>query len=142
MKLSNFLIAIVVVGIFASVFALFFSGISDNYGQSFDNTSFSSYNKITNITTQTESIRDGIETDDTEVTLTDLIGGFLKKGFAVLTITYQSFDLFTDMANDAGTELNERSGGAISGLFTTPLILIAIIILIFIIISVLVGTKI
>lgn len=142
MKLSSFLVSLVLVGIFASVFGLFYVGISDNYGRSFDNNTFSNYNKINNISQQAETIKEGIDTEDTEVTLTDLVGGFLKKGFAVLTITYESFDLFTDMATDAGEQLNERSGGAISGLFTAPLITIGIIILVFIIVGVLVGREI
>lgn len=141
MNLSSFLISLVVVGIFASVFGVFYVGISDNYGRDFDNSTFSSYDKINNISQQTESIQEGLETSDTEVTLVDLIGGFLKKGFAVITITYQSFDLFTGMATDAGEQLNERSGGAISGLFTAPLITIAIIALVFIIIGILVGVS-
>jgi hypothetical protein len=141
MKLSSFLVSLVLVGVFASVFGLFYVGISDTYDRDFDNSTFSGYNKISNISAQAETIKSGIDTDDTEVTLTDLIGGFLKKGFAVLTITYQSFDLFTDMAGDAGDQLNERSGGAISGLFTPALITIAIILLVFIIISILVGRE-
>lgn len=143
MKISTLLVGIVLVGLFASVFGVYFANVSTQYGQDYDNSTLSSYDKITNLSAQTEEIRSGLETEGGDTGLTDLIGGFLKQGFAVVKITFQSFDLLNSMTTDAATELDERTGGTgISTYFVPALLAIISILFIFIIISMLVGRDI
>lgn len=140
MKISSFIVSLVIVGLFASVFGLYYSGLANNYGTSYNESNFESYNKIQTIQEQVQSIEEGIDTDETEQGITDLVGGFLKKGFAVLKVTFQSFDLFSTMSTDA-TEQVEREAGIDLRWVTYPLITVAFIIFLFLIISVLVGRE-
>lgn len=138
MKISNLIIGMVLVGLFAGIFGLFFSGMANNYGTSYNESNFESFNQIQTIQEQTDLIESGIDTEKTESGITDLIGGFLKKGFAVLKITFQSFNLFEGMADDAAEQVGEQTGIDVRWMFV-PLILIAFIIFLFLIISVLTG---
>lgn len=138
MKISNLIIGLVLVGLFAGVFGLFFSGMATNYSNTYNESNFDSYDQITTIQSQTERIDSGLDADKTDSSLTDLVGGFLKKGFAVLKITFESFDLFDNMARDAGTQINTQTGVDIQWLII-PLVLVAFIIFLFLIISVLTG---
>lgn len=144
MKISSLLVGIILIGLFATVFGVFFANISTQYGQDYNSTSFDSYNKIQNITTQTSTIREGLETEGGDTGLTDLIGGFLKKGFAVVKLTFQSFDLMNSMAGDAANEIDSRvAGGAgVNDYFMPAILAIAAVLFIFIIISMLVGRDI
>ena len=144
MKISSLLVGIILIGLFATVFGVFFANISTQYDQEYNSSSFDSYNKIQNITTQSESIREGLETEGGDTGLTDLIGGFLKKGFAVVKLTFQSFDLMNSMAGDAADEIDERTGGGagINNYFMPAIIAIISVLFIFIIISMLVGRDI
>ena len=143
MKISSFLVGIVLIGLFATVFGVFFANISTQYNQEYNSTSFDSYNKIQNITTQSEAIREGLETEGGDTGLTDLVGGFLKKGFAVVKLTFQSFDLMNSMAGDAANEIDARTGGGagVNNYFLPAVMAILSILFIFIIISMLVGRE-
>ena len=121
MKISSLIVGIILIGLFASVFGLFFANISTNYSQDYNSTTFSSYDKVQNITTQTAEIKEGLETESTTSGVTDLIGGFLKKGFAVIRITFQSFDLLDAMTTDAVGEIDEKTGGAGVQMFSQPI---------------------
>lgn len=143
MKISTLLVGIVLVGLFAGVFGAYFANITAQYGQDYDNTTLSSYDQITNISSQTEAIQSGLETEGGDTGLTDLIGGFLKKGFAVVKITFQSFGLLSDMTNDAAAEIDSRTGGSgVSTYFLPAILAIISILFIFVIISMLVGRDI
>lgn len=139
MKISSLLVGVVLVGLFASVFGVFFSTIATNYGQSYDSEAFASYDKIQNITDQTQDIKEGLDEDSTGTGVVDLVGSFLKKGFSVLKITFQSFDLIDTMADDAITQIDEQAGGSGLTLFKDAIGAIIAILFLFIIIGVLVG---
>jgi len=140
MNIRSFIVAMVLVGLFVSVFGVYFANVSTYYGVDYNESSLESYNKIQNISTQSQTIKEGLESDETDAGLADLVGGFLKKGFAVLKITFQSFGLFESMTSDAITQVDEKAGGGLS-LFYLPLITVGVIIFIFLIISVLVGRE-
>lgn len=142
MNIRNLLISIVLIGLFATIFGLYFANISTQYNQDYNDTAFEGYNQITNITQQTESIETGLQTDTTQEGITDLIGGFLKRGFAVIKITFQSFGLINNMGDAAIDQLDERTGGASLNIFKTALLGVIGIIFVFLIISVLVGRDI
>lgn len=142
MKISSLLVGIILVGLFAGIFGVFFSNISTQYSQEYNSTAFDSYNKINNITTQTAQIKSGLDTDTQNEGITDLIGGFLKRGFAVVKITFQSFDLLNTMTGEAIDQLDEKAGGGGITYFKEAILAIIGILFIFIIISMLVGRDI
>jgi len=145
MKISSLIVGILLVGLFAGVFGVFFANISAQYGQDYNNSLFAeggAFDKIDNITTQTATIKEGLDTDSTNEGITDLIGGFLKKGFAVIKVTFQSFDLMNSMAGEAIDVLDEKAGGAGLSYFKEAILAIIAVLFIFIVIGVLVGRDI
>ena len=147
MKISSLIVSIILVGLFASVFGVFFAGISTQYDVTYNgSTTFGqngTFDKITEIETQTASIEDGLKTEGGDTGLTDLVGGFLKKGFQVIQVTFSSFGLMNDMAGDAAVELDNATGGTgISQYFLPAVLAIVSVLFIFIIISMLVGRDI
>ena len=142
MKISSLIIGIVIVGLFASVFGSYYANIGTQYSQDFNETAFSSYDKINNTIEQIELIEDGLDEEKTQEGITDLIGGFLKKGFVVLKVTFASFGLINDMTDDAITQLDDKTGGGSFTVFKTAILAIVGILFLFLIISVLVGREI
>lgn len=142
MKISSLIVGIILVGLFAGTFGIFFSNISTQYNQDYNSTAFDHYDKINNITAQTATIKTGLDTDSTNEGITDLIGGFLKKGFAVIKVTFQSYDLMNSMAGEAIDQLDEKAGNSGLTYFKEAILAIIAVLFIFIIISMLVGRDI
>jgi len=147
MKISSLIVSIILVGLFAGVFGLFFSELSEQYNIDYNGSDTfgqnGSFDKIQDIQEQTETIEGGLKTDSTNTGITDLVGGFLKKGFAVIQVTFSSFELMFDMSNEAAEQLDTATGGTgVSQYFLPAVIGIISVLFIFIIISMLVGRDI
>lgn len=141
MKISTFIIALVLIGAFVGTLATFYAGVADSYSKTYDETTWDSYNKLANIQNTTQSVYDQIEDDaNSDPSLTDLVGGFLRNGFSALKLTFQSFGLFNEMSDDAFNKIGVRTGASFT-LWQVAIPLIVFILFIFAIITVLVGRE-
>ena len=97
MKISGLIVSIILVGLFASVFGVFFSGISTQYGVTYNgSTTFGqngTFDKINDIQGQTEEIESGLKTEGGDASNFEFVGVFLKKGF--LHACWLSLHVFT-----------------------------------------------
>lgn len=130
MKISSLLIAFVLIGLFASVFALYYASIGTTYGVQYDSSSLTVYNQMSTITNQTNEIQAQMENATLSNNLFYVFGGVLKQGVTMTKTTFQSVRLFTAMGDVAFAQIP----GA--GLFKSPLITIAVILFTFIIVGI------
>lgn len=139
MKISSFLVAVLVVSLFTTLFGIYYADIATDYEQTFDNSTFAGYNQLTTIKTDLEEINQTITSINQESGVVDLLGGFLASGFDVLKITFNSFGAFGSMIESAFSQLPL---GYSMSLFKTYFVAIAFILFVFAIVAVLVGREI
>lgn len=137
-KISTFMLSMLVMSLFVVAFSSFFSEIGEKYGVSYDNesqTSVQAYDKFSEIQNTTSRINQTLFETETG-SVTDLLGGFLGAGFNVLKLTGQSVSAFGGMVQSAGSELDLPIS------FTSIIMTIIALLVIFAIIGVLVGRDI
>lgn len=133
MKISTFVIAIVLVGAIVTGMGMYISEISGNYAQTFDQGTLAGLDKTADVQNLTQDIYDDLSGIDTTSSTLDLVGGFLKSGYTVIKVTFASFGIFTDMSTTAFSRVPVLS------VFGSYLFVIAFIAFVFIVISILVG---
>lgn len=136
-KLSGFIIGIILVAMFATSFATFFSAMDGefNEGQSGVN-GFANYNDTTEILALTQEIRNNTDFQQPEGAL-DVIGSFFSNGYSALKISVKSFSLFDNLMDQAAQDVEFLD------FFKTYLIAIVLIgIFVGVVISVLVKMRI
>ena len=107
MKISSFMIGLVVISLIMALFNIFFAGINEGYhSPSYDEGSMEAYNKLDDITAQTEDIKAEVTAIKEKPSILDVIGGFFSSGYKALKLTYTSFDTFDCMTNQALTDAN------------------------------------
>jgi len=127
-KVSTFLIAIALTGLFITYFVTFISSASISYGGSFDNTSLSSMNKVEHIINYTEEIRDRATAIKTQNNLLDIVGGYFNDAYATLRLAVESIGVFDDMTNTAISQLPLGSLGAVTKTVITGIVVLLLII--------------
>lgn len=104
--ITGFIIAIVLVGMFTFSFGYFTSSLEDQYSI-VDNTTLSSYNNFDKIQSFSQDIQANATSIKQQTGLLDVIGGFFSNGYSALKITYQSFDLYKDITDQAAEDIPE-----------------------------------
>lgn len=135
MKISNFLIGIIVVGMFSTGFVIFYADIGTNYGKPFDNSTYAGYSQLGTINEDIAAINQSLTSIKQQSGITDLLGGFLASGYNILKITFHSFGAFYDMVETASG--NVLVGSAV--FIKSHLLAIGFIMFAFAIVSVLVN---
>jgi len=138
MKISSFIVSLILVSTIVATFAFFYAGGSTAAGVTWDNTTFNAYDRMTDLENVTSDINDTIS-DFNPYNPADIIGGFLKGGYQVLQVTWTSFGIFTGMTEDSFDKVGSAVGGGGFSYLKTGLVMIAFVIFIFIIVSVFVG---
>lgn len=101
LKLSDYLIGIVLIGSLVTIFMLALSDGSSRYGTAYDNTTFSSFqNKTAQIYSITADVNNQTSSISTDQTIFDIIGSAFSQGFVAIKATYASVDLMTDMISE------------------------------------------
>lgn len=137
MKISSFLIGFVVVGMFATIFAGYFSSLTTSYDTAsyYNSSDIALFDRTAEINENAQAINKTITTV-TSGNPIDVIGGLLTSGYTVLKTTWSSFGVYTAIVNDAGTMIN--AGPSTSTLFVS-LGIIGFLLLMFALIAVLTG---
>ena len=140
-KISTFLIAFALIGIVIGVLTIFYAEMADNYSQTYANSTFNSYDKLDDLREQTKDINQTLQKvkNTEETNILSFASAFIASGWKVLKTTFTSFDLFTDMSEEA---IDQASLGESGGYFKSGLFLIGFLIFAFSIIAVLIGREI
>jgi len=106
--LTGFIIGMILVAMFGSIFALLMSQMSSEY--SIDvNGSFEKYENYTQeLVNHSNEIRDATDISQQEGIL-DVIGGYFSAGYSAIKTAITSFDLFDTMMDDASSDFEELS---------------------------------
>lgn len=104
---TGFVIALVLVGMFAFSFSYFTSELETEFS-TVDNTTFSNYNNFAKINESAEEIRDATDIDQTSGAL-DVIGQYFTSGYSALKISLNSIGLFNDLTKQVAEDIPEFS---------------------------------
>lgn len=106
LKLTDYLVGILLVGSLVTIFMLALADGSTRYSTSYDNSTFSSYqNKTAQIYAITADVNNQTSSISTDQTIFDIIGSAFSQGFVAIKATYASVDLMTDMVSEATSQL-------------------------------------
>lgn len=125
--------------LFMVTFASFYSEVEDKYGSSIDtrtNDTLAGYNQFEAIQNTTQDIEDTLFNSTNEGDQNDLLGVFLGSGFNVLKLAKGSVQAFGSMIQTAAGIVQLPTG------FVSIVLTIIVVLIIFAIISVLVGKDI
>lgn len=103
LSLSGFLVSLIIIAMFATVFTVFITGLEEEYGVTGEH-SLAKYNVTAAIIEDTEEIRDATKIEQQEGLL-DVIGGYFSAGYSALKISLSSFGLFEEMMDDAAEDI-------------------------------------
>lgn len=130
MRLSTFIIALIMAGVVATTLTLSAVDLSGKYSVSYDEDSlevFESTQKLHNLSQDLEE--DVINQTDSQTGVVDLVGSFIGKAVSSMKMAATSFVVFEDMAEASTTKLKLPS------YFLTAISSIMIIAIMFVIIS-------
>lgn len=139
MKISTFIVSLILVGLVMTVMGVFYAGMADTYGQTYNKSEMSGYDRFETLSGQTSQINQSLNQLQSDSSIVDVVGGMLKGGFTVLKTTFTSVGVFNDMTNEATDNLNL---GETTNTFKNSILLIVLVIFLFTIVGVLVGRDI
>ena len=125
-KLSSFMIAAVLGSLFIVVFTTF---IADNYTAynptSYDNTTLAQFDKLANMSANTEAVQTELVDIQQDAGVFDVIGGFFSAGYRSMQLAVNSYTVVEGMTEDALDSAGVLGGG--SGYIKTAIITILLI---------------
>lgn len=136
MKISTFMVGIILVGMFTTLFGIFYADISTSYSINYNDTQFAGYDQLSTINSDLAEINTTLTDLKQESGVIDLLGGFLASGFDVIKITFNSFSAFWSMSE---TAFSTPVLGSSVSVFKTYLVAIAMVLFFFAVVAVLVG---
>ena len=134
-KLTTFMIALVVGSFFIVAIQLYIGGFATNYGVSFDESTLDKYNKLEDLTSNTEAIQNQTQSLTSTSNAFDIVGEYFSGAYQATKTAFLSFDIFFGMMNDGINDLD-------LGPITNPLILtISAIVLILLVVGVIIAAA-
>lgn len=104
---SGFMIGLVVISLFATVFGLFLADTQQELNITGEN-SLLEYNRTATLIDNANEIRNSTDITQQEGIL-DVIGGYFSAGYGSIKTALQSFGLFEDMMNQASEDVEAFS---------------------------------
>lgn len=136
MRISQFVIGFVVISMFVVGFTYFLIDMNDNYtGVSVNESQLVSYDKIEEINALSEDMNRSLNNIQSNKPA-DVVGGLLESGFTVIKTTETSFDVYTDVTDEA---IDNANLGQSSNNFKTGFLLIGILLFMFALVGILTG---
>jgi len=127
-KISSIIIGIILVSLFTGVLGIWFGSLYDAYTPTdYDNTSYGSYNKLDDISSNVESVQNETLSISQPTGVLDVIGSLFASGYRAVLLTVSTTDLMSSMTNDA---IDQADIGESSNLFKTAITLILAVIFI------------
>ena len=98
MRISSFMIGVVVAMLIVMSFTTLLSSTATKYNTTYNESDVETYNKLQEMQNITKEIQDKTDTGSEKTGALDIVGGFLSDAISSLKIAWQSYDIFTDMA--------------------------------------------
>ncbi len=124
MRISSFMIGLIVMMLVVTSFGSLMSVMAPKYNVTYNESDMEIYNKLRDMANDSIEIRNRTEASGGTSKL-DLVGGFLSDAINALRVAWKSYDVFTDMA-DAGIEQVQLPGYYKTAILTIILILVVV----------------
>lgn len=129
MKISNFIVALILVGVVATTFTMAIVDYTTKYSVTYDQDTLDVFNDTTELYTLAEDLEDRTTNQTVESGVLDVVGAYIGRALDALKLSMTSFGVFENMATKSTGLLGLPS------YFLTALISIVLVIIIFIIVS-------
>lgn len=124
MKITSFIIALILVSLVAATFSSSISDLTGKYGKTYDNTTLQTYQATSELTNLTQSIKEKEESQPAATGITDLVGDYIGKAVDTLKVAKGSLNVFDAMVDDGTEQLSLPS------IFKVSFIMIALVLII------------
>lgn len=139
MKISGFLVGLVLVSILIVSLTGFYFGAASTYGVTYDSSEFAAYEDLGTLQNMNANLSDTVDNAASDNPL-DLIGSFLKNGYQAIKYSKAGYAMFTTISEDAAQKVGDAGlGGEGFAHIKTALLMIVFLMFMFAIISVLVN---
>lgn len=101
MKITNFLIGIVLSSFIVVSMTLFMSSVSTTYVVDYNTSDYETYNKLSEINIQAEEVKNKQEEITEKSGALDVLGDYFSKGYQAMKLTSSSIDTIDSMADQA-----------------------------------------
>jgi hypothetical protein len=126
-KISTFIVGLIVASLLVGVFMLFMSDVATNYSVQHDEQELAVYNQLNNMSYQAQKIYEQTNDIKEKTGLLDVVGGYFSSAYQALKLTLQSFNVFSVMTNAA---VDDAGLGATGNLFKVAIISIMLVTLV------------
>jgi len=128
-KITSFTFAAIFISVVAALMILFYGGLAAEHNvDDYDNETLESYNKLQNLTKNSEDIKDEVGQIKEKEGILDIIGGFFSSSYQALKTATLSVGVVDTMIDEAA----EDSGLGQAGQILRTGIIAAIVIAIFV----------
>ena len=112
-KMTTFIIGMIMIGLFVSVYMVSLSGFSESYSRSYDNTSFENYQRLAELNDKANEIHDASIINEKD-NIIDIIGGYFSSAYKSMSTAGKSIQLLIGdggMIDSATEDLHLGSAG-------------------------------
>jgi hypothetical protein len=102
---SNIIISLIFASLIATGFFINMGVANDTYDLEFDNASMDSYQKLSELNSLTEDLKNATESITPQSSISDVLGSIFTSGYQVLLMTKSSFGVFDSMLSQAIVDL-------------------------------------
>lgn len=125
MKISSFIISLILVGVIAVTFSSLTAEVSTKYGIDYDNNTIELFDQSSELTATIDSIKSKEQNLTTKSGILDVVGEYVGKAVDSLRITKQSWGVYSIMLNETTNKLGVPSYFKVA-LYSIVIILIII----------------
>lgn len=101
MRMTTFIIGIILAALFMTSFGLILSDANDKYNiATYNSSDLETFEKMAEIQDITSQVKNRVENQTTDRGITDVIGGFIADGKDTLLLAASSYGLFEDMSDE------------------------------------------
>ena len=129
MKISSFIIALILVGVIATTFTMTVVDYTDKYGVTYDDEELAVFENTTALMTLAEDLETRTNEQTVESGIVDMVGAYIGRALDALKLSMTSFGVFERMASAATDKIGLPS------YFLGALVAIVLILIVFVIIS-------
>lgn len=124
-KITGFIIALVLVGLFTAIYGLTIAEFNNNYDIDNSNINLTAYNQLNSLSEKAEEVQEKTNIEEKSGVL-DIIGSYIGGAYDALYITAESFNIFNKMSEQAFIDADLGAGGTYlkTALYTIVIVLI------------------
>jgi len=136
MRATSLIYAIVISSLVMSVFGLFISDVTSNYGLDYNNSDVELYNKLSSVQETAEALHTKINDTNQDTSLIDVVGGWITRAVDSIKLTFQSLSASNEMVETATRQI-----GLPQQFYTAITVLLLVFLVLGVIIRIMVKTP-